>query len=107
MNLENWVKVYSEYDVVYEAVEHLLKDSTPPLPSIGQDKTVPKHLNPKKATGVDNIPSWCLKRYAEELAPVVHDIVVASIVQCKYPTLYKHAIISPIPKIRLRATTTS
>ena len=59
-----------------------------------------KHLNPRKATGSDNIPAWCLKRYAEELAPVVHDIVVASIVQCKYPTSYKHAIISPIPKIR-------
>ncbi|CAB4025182.1 Hypothetical predicted protein [Paramuricea clavata] len=53
-----------------------------------------------KATGSDNIPAWCLKRYAEELAPVVHDIVVASIVQCKYPTSYKHAIISPILKIR-------
>ncbi|CAB4003755.1 Hypothetical predicted protein [Paramuricea clavata] len=83
-----------------QAVEHLLKDSHPPLPSIGQVKTVLKHLNPSKATGSDNIPAWCLKRYADELAPVVHDIVVASIVQCKYPTSYKHAIISPIPKIR-------
>ena len=83
-----------------QAVEHLLKDSHPPLPSIGQVKTVLKHLNPRKATVSDNIPAWCLKRYAEELAPVVHDIVVASIVQCKYPTSYKHAIISPIPKIR-------
>ncbi|CAB3982860.1 Hypothetical predicted protein [Paramuricea clavata] len=83
-----------------QAVEHLLKDSHPPLPSIGQVKTVLKHLNPRKATGSDNIPAWCLKRYADELAPVVHDIVVASIVQCKYPTSYKHAIISPIPKIR-------
>ncbi|CAB4037505.1 Hypothetical predicted protein, partial [Paramuricea clavata] len=81
-----------------QAVEHLLKDSHPPLPSIGQVKTVLKHLNPRKATGSDNIPAWCLKRYAEELAPVVHDIVVASIVQCKYPTSYKHAIISSIPK---------
>jgi hypothetical protein len=83
-----------------QAVEHLLKDSHPLLPSIGQVKTVLKHLNPGKATGSDNIPAWCLKRYAEELATVVHDIVVASIVQCKYPTSYKHAIISPIPKIR-------
>jgi hypothetical protein len=84
----------------HHAVEHLLKDSHPPLPSIGQVKTVLKHLNPRKATGSDNIPAWRLKRYAEELAPVVHDIVVASTVQCKYPTSYKHAIISPIPKIR-------
>jgi hypothetical protein len=45
------------------AVEHLLKDSHSPLPSIGQVKTVLKHLNPRKATGSDNIPAWCLKRY--------------------------------------------
>ena len=31
---------------------------------------------------------------------MVHDIVVASIVQCKYPTAYKHALISPTPKVR-------
>jgi hypothetical protein len=48
-----------------QAVEHLFKDSHPPLPSIGQVKTVLKHLNPRKATGLDNIPAWCLKRYAE------------------------------------------
>jgi hypothetical protein len=83
-----------------QAVEHLLKDSHPPLTPFGQVKTVLKHLNPRKATGSHNIPAWCLKRYAEELAPVVHDIVVASIDHCKYPTSYKHAIISPIPKIR-------
>ncbi|CAB3987090.1 Hypothetical predicted protein [Paramuricea clavata] len=83
-----------------QAVEYLLKDSHPPLPSIVQVKTVLKHLNPRKAIGSDNIPAWCLKRYAEELAPVVHDIVVASIIQCKHPISYKHAIISPIPKIR-------
>ena len=49
---------------------------------------------------MDNIPASCLQRYADELAPVVHNIVVASIVQCKYPTSYKHAIVSPIPKTR-------
>ena len=81
-----------------QEVEQLLRDNTPLLPSIGQVKSVLKYLNPRKATGVDNIPAWLLKRYAEELAPVVHDITVASIVQCKYPTLNKHAIISPIPK---------
>ena len=41
-----------------------------------------------------------MKRFCEELAPVVHDIVVSSIMQCKYPTAYKHALVSPIPKVR-------
>ena len=59
-----------------------------------------KHLNPRKATEAANIPAWRLQCYAEELIPVVHDIVTESVAQCKYPTMYKHAIVSPIPKIR-------
>ena len=81
-------------------IEHLLKnDTSPPLPSIGQIKATLKHLNPRKATGSDEIPSWLLKRYNEELAPVIHNIICSSISQAKYPTLYKHALVTPVPKI--------
>lgn len=76
-----------------------LRNDSPPIPSIGQVKTILKQLNPKKATGSDKIPAWFLKRYCEELAPVVHNIIYASIVQCKYPTAYKHALVTPIPKV--------
>ena len=37
--------------------------------------------------------------HEEELAPTVHGTLVASTVQYKYTTLYKHSIISPMPKI--------
>ena len=74
-------------------INHLLKDISPPLPSIGQVKSALKHLNQRKAT------AWCLQRYAKELAPVVHDIVTASIAQYKYSTMHKHATVSAIPKI--------
>ena len=97
--IKPWLDVQSEPPSLQE-VERLLENNPPPLPSIGQVKSVLKHLKSRKATGADNIPAWCLKSFAEELAPVVHDIVVASIVQCKYPTAYKHALISPIPKVR-------
>ena len=30
---------------------------------------------------------------------MVHDIVCCSISQCYYPSLYKHALISPVPKL--------
>jgi hypothetical protein len=53
----------------------------------------------KKATGIDGIPAWFLKQYSEDLAPVPHNIITSSIIQCKYPTLYKQALISPVPKI--------
>ena len=58
-----------------------------------------KHVNPGKATGVDGVPAWLLKGFHEELAPVVHDIICASIVQANYPTSYKHALVSPVPKV--------
>ncbi|CAB4007098.1 Hypothetical predicted protein, partial [Paramuricea clavata] len=81
-------------------IENLLKnDTSPPLPSIGQIKATLKHPNPRKATGSDEIPPWLLKRYHEELAPVIHNIICSSISQAKYPTLYKQALVTPVPKI--------
>ena len=82
-----------------QTVSHLLEDVPPPLPSIGQVKCTFRHLNPKKATGVDGVPAWLLKRFNEELALVVHNIMCASIIQCKYPKPYKHALICPVPKV--------
>ena len=76
-----------------------MDDRPPPVPNIGQVKAILKHVNPRKATGVDGVPEWLLKRFHEELAPVVHDIICASIVQSKYPTSYKHALVSPVPKV--------
>ena len=77
-----------------------MREENPPTPSIGLVKAALKQLNPKKATGSDKIPGWVLKRYREELAPIVHDIICASIVQCKYPTAYKHALVAPVPKVK-------
>ena len=82
-----------------QTVSHLLEDVPLPLPSIGQVKCTFRHLNPKKATGVDGVPAWLLKRFNEELALVVHNIMCASIIQCKYPKPYKHALICPVPKL--------
>ena len=72
---------------------------TPPVPSVRQAKSALAHLNSKKATGSDGIPAWFLKRFSEDLTVVAHDIFKASIIQCKYPKAYKHAFISPAPKI--------
>ena len=77
----------------------LLKDVPPPTPSVWQVKATLEHLNPKKATGVDKILAWLLKRFCKELVPVVNDIVCASIVQCKCLELYKHALISSVSKV--------
>lgn len=76
---------------------HGLLDNSPRVTSIGQVKKLLIELNSKKATGTDNISAWTLKRFAEELAVLVHDIICASIIERNYPTLYKHALFSPVP----------
>ena len=82
-----------------EDVETLLKDYSPSLPSIGQIRYALDHLNHSKATGADGVPAWLLKRFSSVLAPIVHDIITASIKQCKYPSCYKHGLVTPVPKV--------
>ena len=79
----------------------IISVSSTRLPSIGQVKNVLKQLNARKATGADNIPAWVFKRFVEKLDVVTNDIITASIVQIKYPTMYKHALVSPVPKVHL------
>jgi hypothetical protein len=68
-------------------VQHHLKETDLPIPSIGQVKKALNALKVKKATGIDGIPAWFLKQYSEDLAPLAHNIITSSIIQCKYPTL--------------------
>ena len=77
-----------------------LPGNPPRLPNIGQVKKLLKELKPRKATSADNISAWTLKNFAEELAVVAYDILCASISEGKYPTLYKHALVSPVPKVQ-------
>ena len=96
---KSWANLRNENKVDVDEVNHLLKDTPPRQPPIGQVKNHLNHLNPRKATGVDDIPAWILKHFSEDLAPVIHDIIICSISQCRYPTLYKHALITPVPKV--------
>lgn len=68
--------------LVYDLADSLV-DRPPPIPNIGRVKAALKRLNPRKATGSDGVSTWILKHFNEELAPVIHDIICASIQQCK------------------------
>ena len=95
---EPWKDLITTSIPQLDDVESLLKDYTPPLPSIGQIKCALDHLNQSKATGADGVPAWLLKRFSNVLAPIVHNIITASIKQCKYPGNYKHGLVTPVPK---------
>ena len=72
-------------------VESLLKSNNPSIPSIGQVKSGLAHLEARKATGSDGVHAWLLN--------VSQRTWQWSIIQCKYPTSYKHGLISPVPKV--------
>jgi hypothetical protein len=54
----------ASYDL--NSVQHHLRETDPPIPSIGQVKKALNALKVKKATGIDGIPAWFLKQYSEE-----------------------------------------
>ena len=59
----------------------------------------PEHLRPNQYVPSRTLRSSSEFKLSDELALVVHNIITASITEKKYPTLYKHALVSPIPKI--------
>ena len=55
-------------------------------------------LNPKKACGPDRIPSWLLKEYCDLVAYPITEILNASYVEQRLPTIWKMADVIPLPK---------
>lgn len=56
-------------------------------------------LSEKKATGLDHIPAWLVKTLCGADGPCHSCIITSSIIEGKYPALYKHTLISPEPKV--------
>ncbi|KAI8492050.1 hypothetical protein Bbelb_304230 [Branchiostoma belcheri] len=55
-------------------------------------------VNPHKATGGDNIPSWLLSNFYEELAPVLCNSFNACLQQGLFPSQWKEELVVPVPK---------
>src|SRR4029434_8744946 len=54
-------------------------------------------INPRKATGPDNIPGRVLRDCAEELKDIFTDIFNTSLSQAAVPSHFKTSIIIPVP----------
>ena len=59
-----------------------------------------RKLNPRKACGPDGIPNWFFKTFAEILAKPLCEILQTSFNEQKLPPSWKHADITPIPKLK-------
>ena len=58
------------------------------------------HLNKQKAPGPDGLSNWCLKEYAELLYQPIADILNSSQKEQKLPSVWKHAYVTPLPKVK-------
>ncbi|PFX12666.1 putative RNA-directed DNA polymerase from transposon BS [Stylophora pistillata] len=58
------------------------------------------HLNKHKAPGPDGLSNWCLKEYAELLYQPIADILNSSYKEQKLPSVWKHADVTPLPKVK-------
>ena len=55
-------------------------------------------LKTDKASGPDHIPAWFLKEFAAEIAPVLCHLFRLILNTCTYPSVWKHALVQPVPK---------
>ena len=70
------------------------------LKHVSEDKILKilTKLKPSKSCGVDGLDTYSLKIAAKVVAPVLHHIVVLSIMQCKFPTSWRVAKVLPLHK---------
>ena len=55
-------------------------------------------MDPNKSDVIDDIPAKILKQFASELANPIADVINASLVQGKWPNIFKLEIVTPVPK---------
>ena len=58
------------------------------------------HLNKHKALSPVGLFNWCLKEYAELLYQPIADILNSSYKEQKLPSVWKHADVTPLPKVK-------
>ena len=73
-----------------------------PIPSITISACkvcrVLRSLKTDKASGHDGIPFRFLKKFTDELAPVLCRLFHLILISCTYPSSWKHALVQPVPK---------
>ncbi|CAH1255574.1 Hypp1563 [Branchiostoma lanceolatum] len=92
-----WSKVQRVIPDVADVADQL-SDATIPELSIGQVKLQLKRVNPRKATGGDNVPPWLLTTFHEELAPILCHIYNSCLQEGTFPRKWKEEMVVPVPK---------
>ena len=65
---------------------------------LGKVTSLLKRLKNSKSTGIDGLDSYILKVSAELISQPLHHIVCLSIMQCKFPSMWKFSKVIPLHK---------
>ena len=66
--------------------------------TLSKVKKLLQNLNSSKSLRIDELDNYSLKVSAEEICRPVHHIVTLSLLQCKFPTVWKYSKIIPLHK---------
>ena len=71
-----------------------------PLKTVSPDDVlkVVNGLKNSKSTGTDNIDTWVIKLVASDILPALTHIINLSILQSKFPSMWKQAKVVPLLK---------
>jgi len=86
----------TEQAAVLEMVRQ--KEGQPVVLTVAEVASCFKGVNPRSAHGPDDVAGVVLKRCSQSLAPVFTKLFQASIDQGNVPTLWKTAVLVPVPK---------
>ena len=66
--------------------------------TLSKVKKLLQNLKSSKSLSIDELDNYSLKVSAEEICRPVHHIVTLSLLQCKFPTVWKYSKIIPLHK---------
>ena len=83
-----------------EPLTHFPLEDEPEFLSVTEERVlkVLSKLHVQKSSGPDNVPNWLLKEYADILASPIAQILNASYLEQRLPTIWKMADVPPLPK---------
>ena len=69
-----------------------------PILSARKVRRILSSLKVGKASGPDQVPTWFLREFAAEIAPVLCRLFRLILSTSTYPSVWKHALVQPVPK---------
>ena len=101
MNADHFASPRNQYNALQscDIIIHSFEENSIPQFSQENVKSVLRELNVKKSVPLGDIPTVIFKKFSNELAPPVTDVINQAIIKGVWPDIFKTEFITPIPKV--------